>query len=134
MFRYLVLVILCQAFAFPDWPTAPRIDVTLEPIHGNELETDEDFRKMFSDFGKENNIHFNDRNFQRMGKVYTKDGWMLIYGLRGVDCLMFQQFLLGIKSYEYNIKHAYATCDRLKFSICLTFSCMGRNHTEVFYS
>ncbi|KAK6745913.1 hypothetical protein RB195_012178 [Necator americanus] len=145
MLRYLLLVSICQGIyshftdysrgymtaivtkqpspnGLPNWPTAARIDVTLMAIYKkDERYIEEDFLKMFSDFGQKNHIHFNDRNFQRMDN--RNDGLMATYGLRGVPCLQLQKFLLEIKSYDYNIKHVNVTCDRLKFSVCLTFSC-----------
>ncbi|KAL6739203.1 hypothetical protein Aduo_012680 [Ancylostoma duodenale] len=116
-----------EVYAKPHRFTTDSIDVVLEsdrPYHQDELEDMYDeFDEVFNEFGKLHKIYFHKRNLERDEKFPHQGLSMAKYGVRGADCLEFQQFLLELRPQKYHLKYAHVDCGRMSFSICLAFSC-----------
>ncbi|KAK6744741.1 hypothetical protein RB195_011454 [Necator americanus] len=118
----LLLVAVVQHVLSSSWE---MITVTL----GSEHYTDngkhsalDDFHELFDEFAEQQGIHFNKRNFR---EIETNISGLPVakYGLRGVDCEQFRQFLSGIKAQKYHLQYASVKCGPMTFSFCMAFSC-----------
>ncbi|ETN81382.1 hypothetical protein NECAME_08511 [Necator americanus] len=82
----------------------------------------DDFSELFDEFAEQQGIHINKRNFR---EIETNISGLPVakYGLRGIDCEQFRQFLSGIKAQKYHLQYASVKCGPMTFSFCMAFSC-----------
>ncbi|EYC34761.1 hypothetical protein Y032_1493g3897, partial [Ancylostoma ceylanicum] len=79
----------------------------------------DEFHDLFDEFAQQQGIRFHRGNFREI--LASND--TAKYGLRGVHCEQFRQFLSGVKAVKYHLQYAAVKCGAMTFSFCLAFSC-----------
>ncbi|RCN52516.1 hypothetical protein ANCCAN_01214 [Ancylostoma caninum] len=82
----------------------------------------DDFNDLFDEFAQQQGIRFHRGNFREI-ETFIKGLPVAKYGLRGVDCEQFRQFLSGVKAQRYHLQYAAVKCGPMTFSFCMAFSC-----------
>ncbi|KAK6744728.1 hypothetical protein RB195_011445 [Necator americanus] len=116
----LLLVVIFQHVLSSPWE---MVEVILASEHYNgKHHYLDDFFELFDEFAEQEGIHINKRNFR---EIQTNINGLPVakYGLRGVDCEKFRQFLSGIKAQKYHLQYASVKCGPMTFSLCMAFSC-----------
>ncbi|KHJ86607.1 hypothetical protein OESDEN_13634 [Oesophagostomum dentatum] len=84
------------------------------------------FFEIFSDYAKEASYEFYpfDRSSLKLIDTGSHQGHpTATFGVHYIDCLGFQQFLVGSKSHKYNLRSVQVKCPHMEFSLCYAFDC-----------
>ncbi|KAK6744718.1 hypothetical protein RB195_011437 [Necator americanus] len=126
MFRLLLSLLLVAAVECVLSSPWEMVEVTLAGEHTSSNysrhNSFDDFFELFDEFAEQQGIHFNKRNFREI-EANINGFPVSKFGLRGVDCEQFRQFLNGIKAQKYHLQYASVKCGPMTFSFCMAFSC-----------
>ncbi|KHJ76419.1 hypothetical protein OESDEN_23961, partial [Oesophagostomum dentatum] len=120
-----------QVYANPRFFYSQRATVTFEARNAYDNSKDQDriydtFSEIFSEYAKIAPYEFYpfDRSsLQLTAKSYNQKHPTATFEVDGIDCLAFQDFLLGIRSAMYNLRSVRVDCSRVSFSLCYEFDC-----------
>ncbi|EYC39973.1 hypothetical protein Y032_0634g907 [Ancylostoma ceylanicum] len=87
----------------------------------------DDFSDLFDEFAQQQGIRFHRGNFREID-TFINGLPVAKYGLRGVDCEQFRQFLSGVKAQKYHLQYAAVKCGPMTFSFCMAFSCTPEDY------
>ncbi|RCN51217.1 hypothetical protein ANCCAN_02578 [Ancylostoma caninum] len=86
----------------------------------------DDFHDLFDEFAQQQGIRLHRGNFREI-TTFNYGLPVAKYGLRGVNCEQFRQFLSGVKAQKYHLQYAAVRCGPMTFSFCMAFSCTPEN-------
>ncbi|EYC18986.1 hypothetical protein Y032_0025g1098 [Ancylostoma ceylanicum] len=121
LFFLLVVAIVDHASSSP-WE---MVEVTLASEYydkDNMKYALDDFSDLFDEFAQQQGIRFHRGNFREID-TFINGLPVAKYGLRGVECEQFRQFLSGVKAQKYHLQYAAVRCGPMTFSFCMAFSC-----------
>ncbi|RCN51417.1 hypothetical protein ANCCAN_02368 [Ancylostoma caninum] len=124
MFRLLVPFLLLAVVEHVNSSPWEMVEVTLASEYNNSTMNYalDDFHDLFDEFAQQQGIRFHRGNFREIA-AFINGLPVAKYGLRGVDCEQFRQFLSGIKAQKYHLQYAAVRCGPMTFSFCMAFSC-----------
>ncbi|EYC18987.1 hypothetical protein Y032_0025g1099 [Ancylostoma ceylanicum] len=118
----LLIVAIVEHVSSSPWE---MVEVTLaSEYYGNDTikYALDDFADLFDEFAQQQGIRFHRGNFRAIA-TFINGLPVAKYGLRGVECEQFRQFLSGVKAQKYHLQYAAVRCGPMTFSFCMAFSC-----------